>query len=346
MDERVRASLDRAQAGLSALAARLPEHSPASMSHPPAHAPRRFAAAETARPVARRDVAPGEAVRALLDRIDRIDARLGCYVTRLSDAALAEAKAAEQEIAAGGRRGPLHGVPMALKDIFDTGGVETASGAKVFKGHVPTEDAFVVRRLREAGAILVGKLNMHELAYGLTNTNPHFGPCRNPWDTERVPGGASGGSAAASAAGLCEMWLGTDAGGSSRLPAGACGIVGLKPKFGRVSRRGVLIHSWSLDHVGPMTRTVEDAALVMDAIAGQDPGDTWSAGEPTVDYAADLERGVAGLRLGVPRGYLFEGLEPAVERAVRAGIDLLAGEGATLVEVETPNLAHGYAALL
>jgi aspartyl-tRNA(Asn)/glutamyl-tRNA(Gln) amidotransferase subunit A len=346
MDERVRASLDRAQAGLSALAARLPEHSPASMSHPPVHAPRRFAAAETAWRVARRDASPVEAVRALLDRIDRLDVRLGCYVATLADSALAEAKAAEQEIAAGARRGPLHGVPMALKDIFDTAGVETASGARVFAGNVPTEDAFVVRRLREAGAILVGKLNMHEIAYGLTNTNPHFGPCRNPWDTGRVPGGSSGGSAAALAAGLCEISLGTDTGGSIRLPAGACGVVGLKPTFGRVSRRGVLNLSWSLDHVGPMTRTVEDAALVLDAIAGPDPADPWCTERPVDRYAAGLGAPVEGLRIGVPSDLFFEGVDAPVEQAVRAAIGVLRDRGAELVDVALPHTKDGYFPLL
>jgi aspartyl-tRNA(Asn)/glutamyl-tRNA(Gln) amidotransferase subunit A len=346
MDERVRASLDRAQAGLAALDARLPEHSPASMSHPPTHAARRFAAAETARPVRTRDVSPVEAVRALLDRIDRFDARLGCYVNVLADSALAQARVAEQEIAAGARRGPLHGVPMALKDIFDTAGVETASGAKVFAGNVPVEDAFVVRRLREAGAILLGKLNMHELAYGLTNTNPHFGPCRNPWDTERVPGGSSGGSAAALAGGLCELSLGTDTGGSIRLPAAACGIVGLKPTFGRVSRRGVLNLSWSLDHVGPMTRTVEDAALVLDAIAGPDPKDPWCSTRPVDRYAAGLGAPVDGLRIGAPTDHFFEGVDAPVERAVRAAIDVLRERGAELVDVPLPHTKDGYYPLL
>jgi aspartyl-tRNA(Asn)/glutamyl-tRNA(Gln) amidotransferase subunit A len=290
--------------------------------------------------------APVEGVRSLLERIDRLDPHLGSYVTVLADSALAEATVAEQELAAGTRRGPLHGVPMALKDIFDTAEVETASGAKVFRGNVPAEDAFVVKKLREAGAILVGKLNMHEIAYGLTNTNPHFGPCRNPWDLERVPGGSSGGSAAALAAGLCGVSLGTDTGGSIRLPAGACGVVGLKPTFGRVSRRGVLNLSWSLDHVGPMTRTVEEAALVLDAIAGPDPLDPWCSEYPVDQYAAALGAPVEGLRIGVPTDHFFEGVDPAVERAVRAAIDVLKGHGAELVDVPLPHTKDGYYPLL
>jgi aspartyl-tRNA(Asn)/glutamyl-tRNA(Gln) amidotransferase subunit A len=281
-----------------------------------------------------------------LGRIERLDGRLGCYVMVLADRALAAARAAEAELTAGVRRGPLHGVPLALKDIFDTAGLETASGSKALRGYVPAEDAHVVARLRAAGTILLGKLNMHELAYGLTTTNPHYGPTRNPWDPERVPGGSSGGSAAALAAGLCHLSLGTDTGGSIRLPAGACGIVGLKPTFGRISRRGVLPLSWSLDHVGPMTRTVEDAALVMDAIAGPDAGDPWCADRRLDGYAAGLDAPIAGLRLGVPSDHFFEGVEPSVERSVREAIEVLARLGADPVEVPLPHARDGYFPLL
>jgi aspartyl-tRNA(Asn)/glutamyl-tRNA(Gln) amidotransferase subunit A len=348
MDERVKASLERVRDGLSELAARLPADSPASPSHPPRHPARRLVPerAGAAASAAGGGPAPVETVRALLDRVDRLDRRLGCYVSVLADSALAEARVAEQELAAGHRRGPLHGVPLALKDIFDTAGVETASGARAFRGNVPAEDAFVVRKLREAGAILVGKLNMHEIAYGLTNTNPHFGTCRNPWDTERVPGGSSGGSASALAAGLCEISLGTDTGGSIRLPAGARGIVGLKPTFGRVSRRGVLNLSWSLDHVGPMTRTVRDAAHVLDAIAGPDELDAWCSDRAVDRYAGGLGAPVDGLRIGIPTDHFFEGVDGPVEQAVRAAIDVLKAQGAELVDVPLPHTRDGYYPLL
>jgi aspartyl-tRNA(Asn)/glutamyl-tRNA(Gln) amidotransferase subunit A len=345
MDERVKQSLERVQDGLEELAARLPADSPASMSHPPPHAPRRFAAPDG--PPARRDrPAPLAAVEAVLRRIEEVDGQLGAFVAILADAAVAEARVAEQELAAGHYRGPLHGVPMALKDIFDTAEVESSSGAKLFRGNVPAQDAEAVRRLRRAGAILIGKLNMHELAYGLTNTNPHFGPCRNPWDTERVPGGSSGGSAAALAADLCEISLGTDTGGSIRLPAGACGIVGLKPTFGRVSRRGVLNLCWSLDHVGPMTRTVEDAARVLDAIAGPDPADPWCSDRPVDQYTAALGVPIEGLRVGVPAHHFFEGVDRSVEQAVRLAIDVLTHHGATVVDVPLPHTKDGYYPLL
>jgi len=305
-----------------------------------------LSAAELGRRIGRRELSPLEVVEDALGRIERLDGGLGCYVMVLADRARAAARTAEAELTAGVRRGPLHGVPLALKDIFDTAGLETASGSKALRGRVPSEDAHVVARLRAAGTILLGKLNMHELAYGLTNTNPHYGPVRNPWDPERVPGGSSGGSAAALAAGLCHLSLGTDTGGSIRLPAGACGVVGLKPTFGRISRRGVLPLSWSLDHVGPMTRTVEDAALMLDAIAGPDSGDPWCLDRRLDGYAAGLDGPVGGLRLGVPSDLFFEGVEPSVERSVREAIEVLTRIGVEPVDVPLPHAPDGYFPLL
>ena len=255
-------------------------------------------AAELGRRIARREVSPVEVTRAHLARIARLDAKLNAFLTVTADRALAEAAAAEREIAAGRSRGPLHGVPMALKDLFDTAGVRTTAGSKILAENVPARDAAVVERLRAAGLVLLGKTNLHEFAFGTTTNNPHYGPCRNPWDLERSPGGSSGGSGAALAAGLCAVSLGTDTGGSIRIPAGACGVVGLKPTLGRVSRRGVTPLAWSFDTVGPMARTVEDAALLLNAIAGPDAEDEWCAARPAEDFTRDLERGAGGLTLG------------------------------------------------
>src|SRR5205814_1922306 len=206
--------------------------------------------------------------QACLARIERLNPALNAFITVTGEQALREAREAEAEIQKGKWRGPLHGVPLALKDLFDTAGGRTTAGGGVFKDRVPEQDAEVVRRLRAAGAVLLGKLNMHEFAYGGTSVASYFGPVHNPWNLERIAGGSSGGSAAAVAAGLCYGALGSDTGGSIRCPAALCGIVGLKPTYGRVPRDGVLPLAWSLDHVGPMTRTVADAALMLETIAG------------------------------------------------------------------------------
>jgi aspartyl-tRNA(Asn)/glutamyl-tRNA(Gln) amidotransferase subunit A len=302
-------------------------------------------AAELARRIARRDVSSLEAVDDALERVSLIDPGLSSYVLVLADEARAAARTADAELAAGTSRGPLHGVPMALKDIFDTAGIETTAGSKVLCGNIPATDAPVFAQLREAGAVLLGKLNMHEFAYGTTTANAHYGACRNPWDTGRSPGGSSGGSGAALAAGLCHLSLGTDTGGSIRIPAAACGIVGLKPTFGRVSRRGVVPLSWALDHVGPMTRSVEDAALVLNAIAGHDALDAWSSATPTVDYTADLERGVQGLRVGVVDDQVLDMVEAPIAQAVAAAIEQLARAGAQVISVKLPHLEYAQTAL-
>ncbi len=303
-----------------------------------------LSAAELGRRMARREISPVEVARSQLERIERLNPSLNCYLTVTADAALEEARRAEARIAAGKSHGPWDGVPIGWKDIFDTAGVRTTAGAKILANHVPAEDATVVERLRGAGAVSLGKLNMHEFAYGTTTDNPHYGPCRNPWDRERIAGGSSGGSGAALAAGLCYLSVGTDTGGSIRIPASVCGCVGLKPTFGRVSRNGVLPLAWSLDHVGPMARTVEDAALLLGLLAGRDPADAWSADEPVPDFLRDLDAGVAGLRLGVPLGMFSEGLETEVAGTVEAAIRLLESLGAQVSVVELPDLAHGYTA--
>ncbi|TAK24628.1 MAG: amidase [Chloroflexota bacterium] len=293
-----------------------------------------LSAAELGRRIRDGAVSPVEVVRSLLARIDALDGALNCYVAIDGDRALEAAETSERELSAGNWRGPLHGVPMALKDIYDTAGMATCVGSDFLRHRVPDRDAFSVTRLRQAGAILLGKLNMHEFAYGLTSDNPHFGPTRNPWDRERVPGGSSGGSAAALAAGLCHISLGTDTGASIRLPAAVCGVVGFKPTFGRVSRTGVFPLSWSLDHVGPMARSVEDAALVYDAIVSHDPNDPWCARASVAPTVPHLQAGIAGCRVGVPRRHFYERLAPDVERVTDAALDVLRSLGATIVEVD------------
>src|SRR5918992_3994984 len=219
----------------------------------------------------RRELSPVEATETVLDRVEKFDRQLNSFITPLRDQAMAQARAAEREILDGHYRGPLHGIPIAAKDLFYTKGIRTTAGSKILSDFKPAYDATVITRLHDAGVILIGKLNMHEFARGATNASSLVGACYNPWDTLRVSGGSSGGSAAAVAAGLCYGTLGSDTGGSIRIPAAFCGIVGLKPTYGRVSRYGVVPLSWSLDHVGPMTRNVADAAIILQAIAGYDP---------------------------------------------------------------------------
>jgi aspartyl-tRNA(Asn)/glutamyl-tRNA(Gln) amidotransferase subunit A len=291
-------------------------------------------AVELARRMGRRELSPVEVTRLCIERIERLDGTLRGWNTVLAEQALEAARVAEKEIAAGRIRGPLHGVPIGLKDLVDTAGVRTTAGSKILGDHVPARDAAVAERLRDAGALLLGKHNLHEFAYGTTNANPHYGACLNPWNTSHVPGGSSGGSGAALAAGMCAVAIGTDTGGSIRIPAAACGVVGLKPTFGRVSRRGIFPLAWSLDHVGPMARTVEDAAVTLGVVAGHDPEDSWSAQRPGEDFTRDLERGVSGLRFGVPGAPFLSGLEADVERSFGEAIALLERLGAIRVEVE------------
>ena len=285
-------------------------------------------------------VSPVELTRATLARIERYNGRLNAYLTVTADQALRQATEAEREIATGGHRGPLHGIPFALKDLFATKGIRTTAGSKILATWLPPADATVVARLRQAGAIIVGKTHMHEFAYGVTNESPHYGPARNPWDPGRIPGGSSGGSAAALAAGLCAGTLGTDTGGSIRIPAGLCGLVGLKPTYGRVSRHGVVPLCWSLDHVGPLARTAADAAIILQAIAGHDPKDPASANEPVPEFSAGIGQGVRGLALGVPREFFFDRLDTEVRAAMEGALKALEGLGARLVPVSLPHSRH------
>jgi len=283
-----------------------------------------------------RKASPVELTNACLARIERVNPALNAFITITADQARAEAKAAEADIMRGRRRGPLHGIPLALKDLFDTAGVKTTAASAVFADRVPSQDAEVVRRLRQAGAVLLGKLNMHEFAYGDTSAVSHYGPVRNPWDRTRVSGGSSGGSGAAVAARLCYGALGSDTGGSIREPSAFCGIAGLKPTYGRVSTAGVVPLSWSLDHVGPMCRTVADTATLLQAIAGYDPADTNSVDAPVPDYSRALTERTAALRVGIPRALFYEGLDPEVERAIEEALAVIRRQTMTMHDVELP----------
>ena len=284
-----------------------------------------------------RRVSAVELARAALARIERLNPSLGAFITVTADAALGRAEEADRELAAGRGRGPLHGIPMALKDLFYTRGVRTTSGSKLFENFVPDENAAVADRLETAGAVLLGKLNLHELAYGITSANPHFGPVRNPWDKLRSPGGSSGGSGAAVAAQMVYAAMGSDTGGSIRIPASFCGTVGLKPTYGRVSRYGSHPLGYSLDHMGPFARSVRDAALVMNAIAGFDPRDAASSRRPVVDYVPEEGCSIRGLRLGFPENFYFDRLDSDVESAVRGAIARAGSLGAEVKPVKLPD---------
>ena len=299
--------------------------------------------------LARRELSPVEVTQATLDRAAELNRRLNCFITLLDDEALEAARVAERELAAGEVRGPLHGVPFSVKDLYATKGVRTTAGSKVLADWVPDFDATTVARLKAAGAILIGKCNTSEFAAGPTNNNVHYGPAHNPWDLSRIPGGSSGGSGAAVAAGLGAFSLGSDTGGSVRIPAAVCGVVGLKPTYGRVSKFGVSVLSWSLDTCGPLARTIEDAALVLEAIAGHDPRDPTSSRRPVGRYAAGLEpstssgEAVRGLRVGVPKEGFWERLDSEVESAVRGAIGKLAELGAAVEELSIPWVEHAFA---
>ena len=281
-------------------------------------------------------VSPVEVVEACLARIEATEPTLNSFITLLPDAARAAARRAEQEIARGNWRGPLHGIPVGLKDLFNTAGVRTTSGTRIYDTYVPDADGTVAVRLRQAGAILLGKLNMHPFAYGPTGENADYGHMHNPWDPERVTGGSSGGSGSAAAAGQCHITMGSDTGGSVRIPAALCGIVGLKPTYGRVSRAGLTPLSWCLDHPGPLTRCVEDAALAMNAIAGLDPLDPATADVPVPDYTAGLDGDIRGLRIGVVREYFDDELDAEVGALTEQAIAALGELGAEIVEVSLP----------
>jgi aspartyl-tRNA(Asn)/glutamyl-tRNA(Gln) amidotransferase subunit A len=295
--------------------------------------------AEAARRIKRGEVSPVELVDASLERIGQVNSLLHAYIS-VYEQAREVAKAAEIMRMAGHDLGPLHGVPVALKDNVALKGLRTTAGSKVLAEWLPDHDATVAARLRAAGAIFVGKLNMHEFAWGGTSDNPHYGAVRNPWNTDRFPAGSSGGSGAAVAARTCWGAIGTDTGGSIRLPSAVNGIVGIRPTYGRVSNHGIIPLAWSMDTAGPMTRTVEDCALMFGAIAGHDPRDPSTANVPVQDYCARLQQGVQGLRIGVVPDYFFHHLQQPVHDAVRQALATFEGLGAQIVDVAIENI-HG-----
>jgi aspartyl-tRNA(Asn)/glutamyl-tRNA(Gln) amidotransferase subunit A len=286
------------------------------------------------------EASPEEITRAFLQRIEALNPTINAYITVTAAEALREARKATEELARSERRGPLHGLPLGLKDLFETQGVLTTAGSRILAEWVPNRDAHCVALLRRAGAIFLGKLNLHEFALGGTTINPHYGPTRNPWDLQRIPGGSSGGSGAAVMAGLCPAATGSDTAGSIRIPASLCGIVGLKPTYGLVSLRGVVPLCSSLDHAGPLTLTVADSALLLEVMAGPDPEDPYSAQRPPDGYLDGLNEGVRGLRLGLPRNYFYEGAHLEVAAAVEEAARVLEGLGATIVELELPMLEN------
>jgi aspartyl-tRNA(Asn)/glutamyl-tRNA(Gln) amidotransferase subunit A len=282
----------------------------------------------------RREISPVEVTRECLERIERLNPSLNAFITVTADSALAAARVAEAEISRGEWRGALHGIPIALKDLIDTAGVRTTAASALYKDRIPSEDAEVVRRLRQAGAVIVGKNNLHEFAYGGSSLVGYFGDVHNPRDVERIAGGSSGGSAAAVVARLAYTAIGTDTAGSIREPAALCGCVGLKPTYGRVSSWGVIPLSQSLDHVGPLAATVADAAIVLQAIAGYDPADITSADVPVADYVAALREDAKALRVGVPRAYFFDDLDPEVALAVEEALRVIGTLVAEIKEVQ------------
>jgi aspartyl-tRNA(Asn)/glutamyl-tRNA(Gln) amidotransferase subunit A len=291
----------------------------------------------TARLIREKEISPVEVTKAILDRVNRLNDEMRVYITVTADHALERARAAEKQLASGRNHPPLLGVPISLKDLFDTKGIPTTAGTLVLADRIPQEDATTVKRLAASGSVLIGKTNLHEFAFGVTTINPHYGIARNPWDTARICGGSSGGSASSVALSLAFGSLGTDTGGSIRIPASICGIVGLKPTAGLVSLHGVLPLSWSFDHAGPMTRTVEDAALMLELIAGYDPLDARSANASVPRYTEALIGTLKGIRIGVPRTYFFERIDPEVKSSVEMALRAMEKMGAQLVEVDIPS---------
>ena len=285
-----------------------------------------------------RQVSPVEVVGAFLERIERVEPEVNAFITVARDEAKRAAEQAEEEMARGEYRGTMHGIPVGIKDLYDTAGIRTTSGSKIDADRVPTADSAVVEGLKAAGAIIIGKLMMTEFAFGEQGRNAHYGDVHNAWDLSRMPGGSSTGSAASVAAGECAASLGSDTGGSIRVPASLCGLAGLKPTYGLVSRRGMTPLSWSLDHAGPLARTVGGAAATLQAIAGHDPLDPTSADAPVPNYEERLTGEVRGLRVGVLREYVWDLIDPEVERLTRAAFDQVAGQGVEVEDVSVPRL--------
>lgn len=294
---------------------------------------------EAAAALRARRISSAELTSMALAQVTRLDSKLKTFITVTEERARGWARQMDEELAHGVDRGPLHGIPVAVKDVFSTQGVRTTCGSKVFADYTPKCDAAVVERLNAAGAVLIGKTNMHELAYGITSTNPHFGAVRNPWDLERIPGGSSGGSSSAVAADMVFMAMGSDTGGSIRIPASFCGTVGLKPTFGRVSRYGVMPLDFSLDHMGPLTRSVRDAALTLNVLAGFDPRDKTSSPEAVTNYLPAENISIRDLRIGLPENFYFDRVDPATDQAVRRMGETAQTLGARIIPIRVPDIS-------
>ncbi|HEY5996697.1 MAG TPA: amidase family protein, partial [Candidatus Deferrimicrobiaceae bacterium] len=300
---------------------------------------------EAAAKVGSGEISSRDLTAALLDRIAALNPKINAYVTTLPEAAMAQAAACDEAQAKGVSLGPLHGVPVGLKDIFCTKGIRTTCGSRILHNFLPPYDATVTGKVIGAGAVLLGKQNMDEFAMGSSTESSFFGATLNPWDTTRIPGGSSGGTAAAVAAGLCFAAMGTDTGGSIRQPASLCGVVGLKPTYGRVSRYGMIAFASSLDQGGPVTRSVADAALMLGITAGYDRRDSTSLDRPVPDYASAIGRDIRGLRVGLPKEYFEgDGLDPEVRAATGKALDALVAAGAEVVEVSLPHTGYALSA--
>jgi aspartyl-tRNA(Asn)/glutamyl-tRNA(Gln) amidotransferase subunit A len=287
-----------------------------------------------------REISSVEATQAYLNRIEETDGRVHAYLKVLNEKALDSAREADIRFATGDNASPLLGIPVAVKDLLCMKGVETTCGSKILENFIAPYDATAVRLLKEAGAVIMGKLNMDEFAMGSSTEHSAYGPTRNPWNLETIPGGSSGGSAAAVAARSCAMSLGSDTGGSIRQPASCCGVVGMKPTYGRVSRYGLIAFASSLDQIGPFTHTIYDCAMMLNAVSGHDPLDSTSVEEAVPDYTENLDAGVKGLRIGIPKEYFIEGMDPEVEEAIRDAIQVMEGLGAEILEISLPNTEY------
>jgi aspartyl-tRNA(Asn)/glutamyl-tRNA(Gln) amidotransferase subunit A len=312
-------------------------HAIAPQHNPQGSSLTKLSLSEASQLVRSKKVSPVELTKGCLSYIERLNPKLNAFITVTADSALAQARKAEDQIQRGRWSSPLHGIPIALKDLVDTAGVRTTAASGLFKDRVPSQDAEIVRRLKAGGAVLLGKLNMHEFAYGSSSVISYFGPVRNPWALDYMAGGSSSGSAVALAAELCYGAIGSDTGGSIRQPAAYCGIVGLKPTYGRVSTRGVIPLAWSLDHLGPMTRTVSDAALMLQAIAGYDSEDATSTDIAVADYVGSLAAKTSSLRIGIPRAHFYEGLHPEIRTAMDTALSLLTKLTSSQRDIEIPS---------
>ena len=299
---------------------------------------------EISKLIKNKEVSPVELTEQILNRIERYDGDINSYVTVLSDYAIQKAKKAQDDIATGKYLGPLHGVPIGLKDIFVMKDVRTTAGSKILENFKPLYNATVTQKLLDAGAIIVGKNNMDEFAMGSSNETSYFGQVKNPWDLQRVPGGSSGGSAAAVAASLCYGSVGTDTGGSIRQPACLCGIVGMKPTYGSVSRFGMIAFASSLDQAGPLTKSVYDAAIILNLISGHEPRDSTSVNAPVPDYVSNLKNDIKGLKVGIPKEYFIDGIDAEVLCAVQDAIKLITDLGAEMIEISLPHTEYATAA--